>query len=70
MSARASKMGAAGGLLIATGIAAKGIIRFPEINAHKVRENGDVGIDDVTEYFLVGGFASWILALGGMALAK
>jgi hypothetical protein len=48
-------------------VAAKGIIRFPELNAQKDR-NGDVGIDEVTEYFLVGSFASWLLALGGIAL--
>ncbi|MGB8502319.1 hypothetical protein [Mycobacterium sp.] len=49
-------------------VAAKSIIRFPEINAQKARENGTIGIDDVTEYFLVGSFASWIVALGGLAL--
>jgi hypothetical protein len=49
-------------------IAAKSIIRFPEISAQKARENGNIGIDDVTEYFLVGSFASWIVALGGLAL--
>ncbi|MDT5125157.1 MAG: hypothetical protein QOH54_801, partial [Mycobacterium sp.] len=27
-----------------------------------------LGIDDVTEYFLVGSFASWILAFAGLAL--
>jgi hypothetical protein len=48
-------------------VAAKGIIRFPELTAQKNR-NGDVGIDEVTEYFLVGSFASWLLALGGIAL--
>jgi hypothetical protein len=51
-------------------VAAKSIIRFPEINAQKARENGGIGIDEVTEYFLVGSFASWILALGGLALAQ
>ena len=50
--------------------AAKSIIRFPEINAQKARENGTIGIDDVTEYFLVGSFASWIVALGGLALTQ
>ena len=50
-------------------VAAKSIIRFPEINYQKGRENGNIGIDDVTEYFLVGSFASWILALAGLALA-
>lgn len=48
-------------------VAAKGIIRFPELNAQKNR-NGDVGIDEVTEYFLVGSFTSWLLALGGIGL--
>jgi hypothetical protein len=49
--------------------AAKSIIRFSEINAQKARENGTIGIDEVTEYFLVGSSASWIVALGGLALA-
>jgi len=59
----------AGGQVAAAGavVAAKSIIRFPELSAQKAR-NGDVGIDEVTEYFLVGSFASWLLALGGMAL--
>ena len=57
------------GLAAATAVvAAKSIIPFPETNAQKARENGDIGIDDVTEYFLVGSFASWILALAGLAL--
>ena len=61
----------AGQLAAATAVvAAKSIIRFPEINAQKARENGNIGIDDVTEYFLVGSFASWIIALGGLALAQ
>ena len=48
-------------------VATKGIIRFPELSAQK-SSNGEVGIDEVTEYFLVGSFASWLLALGGIAL--
>jgi hypothetical protein len=48
-------------------VAAKGIIRFPELSAQKDR-NGEVGIDEVTEYFLVGSFTSWLLALGGIGL--
>jgi hypothetical protein len=64
-------LGLAGQLAAATAVvAAKSIIRFPEINAQKARENGGIGIDEVTEYFLVGSFASWILALGGIALAQ
>jgi hypothetical protein len=63
-------LGLGGQLAAATAVvAAKSIIRFPELNAQKARENGDVGIDDVTEYFLVGSFASWTLALAGLALA-
>jgi hypothetical protein len=64
-------LGLAGQLAAATAVvAAKSIIRFPEINAQKARENGNIGIDDVTEYFLVGSFASWIIALGGLVLAQ
>jgi hypothetical protein len=63
-------LGLAGQLAAASAVvAAKSIIRFPEINAQKARENGNIGIDDVTEYFLVGSFASWIVALSGLALA-
>jgi len=63
-------LGLAGQLTAASAVvAAKSIIRFPEINAQKARENGTIGIDDVTEYFLVGSFASWIVALAGLALA-
>ena len=62
-------LGLAGQLAAATAVvAAKSIIRFPEINAAKARENGNIGIDAVTEYFLVGSFASWIIALGGLVL--
>jgi hypothetical protein len=61
----------AGQLTAATAVvAAKSIIRFPEINAQKLRENGGIGIDDITEYFLLGSFASWIVAIGGLALAQ
>jgi hypothetical protein len=68
-------LGLAGQLAAATAVvAAKSIIRFPEINAETKRKNDSadptIGIDDVTEYFLVGSFASWILALGGLALAQ
>jgi len=68
-------LGLAGQLAAATAVvAAKSIIRFPEINAQKARENGDDGtaidMGQVTEYFLVGSFASWIVALGGLVLAQ
>lgn len=48
-------------------IAAKGLLRFPELQAS--RDQVDPGIHEVTEYFLVGSFVSWLLALGGLALA-
>lgn len=52
-------------------IAAKGLLRFPEIQASG-RQGGQqvkgVGIDDVTEYFLVGSFVSWIVALASLAV--
>jgi hypothetical protein len=68
-------LGLAGQLAAATAVvAAKSIIRFPEINAQKAQASGNgdlgIGIDEVTEYFLVGSFASWIIALGGLALAQ
>lgn len=64
-------------------IAAKGLLRFPEIQAAARSANpagagapsvtgtyngGPAGIDDVTEYFLVGSFVSWLIALGSLAL--
>jgi hypothetical protein len=62
-------LGLSGQLAAASAVvAAKSIIRFPEINAQKSRENGAIGIDDITEYFLVGSLASWIVSLGGLAL--
>jgi hypothetical protein len=49
-------------------VAAKGIIRFPELSAARKEQNGS-GIDAVTEYFLVGSFASWLIAMAGLVLA-
>src|SRR4029079_17016124 len=68
-------LGLAGQLAAATAVgAAQSIIRFPESNAQKTHENGrdgtDIDINTVTEYFLVGSFASWIVALGGLLLAQ
>jgi hypothetical protein len=45
-------------------VAAKGLLRFPELQ----RDSKLAGPSDVTEYFLIGSFASWIAALGGLAL--
>lgn len=62
-------LGLAGHLTMATAVvAAKSIIRFPEISAKRDRDRDSVGIDEVTEYFLVGSFASWIVAFAGLAL--
>jgi hypothetical protein len=62
------------GQLTAAGlvIAAKGLIRFPELQAKRSETTSvdGVGIDEVTEYFLVGSFVSWILALASLALAR
>ncbi len=62
------------GQLTAAGlvIAAKGLIRFPELQAKRDDRTSidGVGIDAVTEYFLVGSFVSWLLALGSLALTR
>ena len=62
------------GQLTAAGlvIAAKGLIRFPELQAKRDdRTSVDgVGIDAVTEYFLVGSFVSWLVALVSLALTR
>ncbi|WP_030528175.1 hypothetical protein [Phycicoccus jejuensis] len=53
-------------------IAAKGLIRFPELQSKRSdRESlAGTGIDEVTEYFLVGSFVSWLIALGSLFLAR
>lgn len=48
-------------------IGAKGLLRFPELQAARDDAAGP-GIHEVTEYFLVGSFVSWLIALGGLAL--
>ena len=47
--------------LLAAMLAAKGIVRFPEIS-----KDGETGAR--AEYFLVGSFVSWVTALGGALL--
>lgn len=60
------------GNFVAAGIviAAKGLIRWPELQSK--RDAGGVrgadSIDEVTEYFLVGSFLSWMIALGAVVL--
>lgn len=47
-------------------ISAKGLLRFPELNAS--RKNGDAaGVDLLTEYLLVGSLVSWSVALAPIA---
>ncbi len=48
-------------------VAAKGLLRWPELQAAR-DEPGAAGIHEVTEYFLVGSFASWLIALGSLIL--
>ena len=45
-------------------VAAKGLLRYPELQ----RSGRDSGPTDLSEYFLIGSFASWLLALGGWVL--
>jgi hypothetical protein len=45
-------------------VAAKGLVRFPELQAKREQER----IHRLTEYFLVGSFASWLVALGGLLM--
>ena len=53
-------------------IAAKGLLRFPELQAKATAVDGakltPTNIDKVTEYFLVGSFLSWLVALGSLVL--
>ncbi len=45
-------------------VAAKGLLRFPELQSRSEQER----IHQLTEYFLVGSFASWLIALGSLVL--
>ena len=53
-------------------IAAKGLLRFPELQAARDDRDGSgphrPGIHEVTEYFLVGSFVSWLVALASLVL--
>lgn len=48
-------------------IAAKGLLRFPELQS-KREDPSEPSIDEVTEYFLVGSFVSWMVSLGSLVL--
>lgn len=49
-------------------VAAKALLRFPELRAPRDGASGFGGPSDVTEYFLVGSLASWSVALAGVGL--
>lgn len=49
-------------------MAAKGLVRFPELNAASRNAPTRPRIDEVTEYFLIGSFASILVALASVAL--
>ena len=58
-------LGLAGNLTAASiVVAAKGLLRFPELSSRKDQEY----VHRLTEYFLVGSFVSWMLALLSLAL--
>ncbi|OIJ26063.1 hypothetical protein [Nocardioides luteus] len=61
------------GSLAAAGlvVAAKSLIRWPELQSFRGEDQGDregPSINDVTEYFLVGSFVSWMISLVTLAL--
>lgn len=50
-------------------VAAKGLLRYPELSAAKDDRRGP-GLHAVTEYFLVGSFVSWLVALGALVMVR
>ena len=60
-------LGLAGNLVAASiVIAAKGLLRFPELQS----KGEQVRIHRLTEYFLVGSFVSWLVALSSLVLLE
>jgi hypothetical protein len=49
-------------------IAAKALIRWPELQSFRDGSAEGPTIDEVTEYFLVGSFVSWLISLGTLAV--
>ena len=47
-------------------VAAKGLLRFPELSSRKEQQT----VHDMTEYFLLGSFVSWLVALGSYVLLR
>ena len=46
-------------------VAAKGLLRWPEL-----KRTSESGPTDVSEYFLIGSLASWLVALGGWLVVQ
>ena len=46
-------------------VAAKGLLRWPEL-----KRSSETGPSDVSEYFLIGSLASWLVALGGWLVVR
>jgi len=49
-------------------VAAKGLLRYPELQAARDPADRGPGIHSLTEYFLLGTFLSWMVALGSLVL--
>lgn len=45
-------------------VAAKGLLRFPELSSRHEQQS----VHEMTEYFLLGSFVSWLVALGSFVL--
>ena len=45
-------------------VAAKGLLRWPELSSPTEQDR----VHRLTEYFLVGSFVSWLVALSGLVL--
>lgn len=49
-------------------VAAKGLLRYPDVRAEKVDSTTEVRPNPLSEYFLIGSFASWLVAVGSLAV--
>ena len=49
-------------------VAAKGLLRYPELQAARDPADRGPGIHALTEYFLLGTFLSWMVAFGSLVL--
>lgn len=49
-------------------VAAKGLLRYPDVKADQKNAAAGVRPNPVSEYFLIGSFASWLVAVGGLAI--